>query len=47
MIPQQVSRPGVRWIPWVGPVFLLFVLLVFFVTPGAPLDKLNMICFGI
>jgi hypothetical protein len=36
-----------KWGSFVGPAFLSFVLLAFFVFPGTTLDKFNMVCFGI
>ncbi|MGB8647160.1 MAG: hypothetical protein WCF84_18125 [Anaerolineae bacterium] len=37
----------VGWTKYLGPVFMLFILSSFFITPGTVYDKLNMICFGI
>lgn len=45
---QQVqSRTLTRLGSLLGPGFLIFVILAFFVIPGSTLDKFTMVCFGI
>ena len=40
-------RASGSWKMWLGPAFLIFVLVTFFVTPGTTLEKMYMVCFGI
>jgi hypothetical protein len=42
---QHLERP--RWNLFLGPAFLIFLLLAFFITPGTTLEKFYMVCFGI
>jgi hypothetical protein len=44
---QTTNQPGFKYAPYLGPAFLVFILLAFFVFPGTSLDKFNMVCFGI
>ncbi len=43
---MQLIRSS-RWAGYLGPAFLLLILLTFFITPGTVYDKFNMVCFGI
>jgi hypothetical protein len=44
---KENGQAGFKWAPYLGPLFLTFILLAFFVFPGTTLDKFNMVCFGI
>lgn len=43
----MVNETQLKWGSYLGPAFLLLILLAFFVFPGSTLDKFNMVCFGI
>lgn len=44
---DQSSKAGFKWTQYMGPFFLVLILLAFFVFPGTTLDKFTMVCFGI
>jgi hypothetical protein len=43
---QPISRRA-KIIPWLGPGFLLALVLIFLLLPFPLMDKLHGICFGI
>jgi len=42
---QSTQRTSI--VPWLGPTFLLTLIVIFFALPFPLMDKLHGVCFGI
>jgi hypothetical protein len=44
--PQPTSRRA-KIVPWIGPAFLLALVIILLALPFPLMDKLHGVCFGI